>query len=97
MRSPIFTARAGRQIDQTRPLGIVAGQHRARRECLERHRDARIEVGDQQNPRGALADLGQPPDQALAGDRRLAARDTPSPLPALNMIAAHKARRRNWR
>ena len=37
-------------------------------------RDAGIEVGDQQDPPGPAADLGQPPDEAAAGDRRLATR-----------------------
>jgi len=34
-----------------------------------------VEVGDQQDAGAALADLGDPADQALAGDRRLALGD----------------------
>ena len=45
------------------------------RRVLQDHRDAAVQVGDQQHPRGARADLGDAADQAAFVERDLALAD----------------------
>src|SRR5437763_2027494 len=61
-------------IKQPRPGRIVAGEDGVGARALDDDRDARIEVGDEEDPRGAAADLGQAAAQPLAGDHRLTSR-----------------------
>jgi len=63
-----------RQIDQPRLLGIVAIEHGVLMIVLELDRDMGVEVGQQQHPRRARANLGDAADQPFARKRRLAAR-----------------------
>ena len=80
--SPASTARrthrdadvAG-QEGEARGVGVVAGQHGALTGGLDQHRNTGIEIGDQQDARGAPADFDHASRQAVAGDRRLAATD----------------------
>src|SRR5436305_8442047 len=41
-----------RQIEQLRPVGVVAGKHSALARAVERDRDVRIAVGQEQDSRG---------------------------------------------
>ena len=89
MRSPTFGHDIDREIEEARLIGIVAGHHRPLARSVEHDRDVRIEVGQQQDAGGAVADLGDAADQPLAGHRRLAARDAVAP-PALDQHVARE-------
>src|SRR5580704_18889663 len=74
----IATLHAGHALQQreAKLRGIVAGQDGAFARALDQHRQARVDVGDEQHARAVVADLGDAPGQTLAGDHRLAMRHT---------------------
>jgi hypothetical protein len=63
-------ARVQRQEDQPRLARVVAGEDRLVARRLDHHRDARVEVGQQEHARAAPADLDHASDQAALVDRR---------------------------
>jgi hypothetical protein len=79
----------GSPAGRARPRRVVAGQHGLLAAGLDQHRDAAVEVGDQQDAGAALGDLGDPADQALAGHRGLALGD-PLLVTRRDQQAAHE-------
>ncbi len=69
-----FDLGLGIDEDEARPVGIVAVEEAALVGPLDRHRDMRVEVGEEKDARGLIADLGDAADEAFACDRGLAAR-----------------------
>ena len=68
-RSPTAEAGAERQEAQLRLGRVVALQDRLVARALDHHRDARVEIGDQQDARAAPADIDHPPGQPLGRHR----------------------------
>ena len=62
------------QIEQRR-AGIVAGHDRLRISRLDAHRNAAVEIGEQDHPRGVIAGEEDAPDHAARIDHRLAGLD----------------------
>ncbi len=74
---PLALLRHGafRPVEQPRPRSVGADQDGVCARVLQDHRNPAVQVGDQQHPRGARADLGDPPDQAAFVQRDLALAD----------------------